>query len=376
MYDSALNAGGGIEYSDSNRRAGTSEEGAECADHAAAAPIELEIKMRYVLVVLWALFWSVPAAMAQVSIGIGLPGVSIGINLPLYPEMVQVPDYPVYYAPRLNSNFFYYDGMYWVYQGDNWYGSDWYNGPWGLVAPEAVPLFILRIPVRYYRNPPEYFRGWWSDAPPRWGEHWGKDWEQHRSGWDRWNHSATPALAPLPAYQRRYAGDRYPSAEQQQAIHRENYRYQPRDPVVQQHYQERAEPRATPTPQRAEQGRPQQGSEQEVQRSSPPAQRARAADVPRAQPQQRGAEDAQRPAPVPAQTRGAAAQEPRQPAPQQSTAQREQPAPRAAQREQQAPRPGQEAMPQERRASPDPRRGPGQDKERDKPEERGQERVR
>ena len=28
------------------------------------------------------------------------------------------------------------------------------------VAPQAVPLFVLRIPVRYYRNPPTYFRGW------------------------------------------------------------------------------------------------------------------------------------------------------------------------------------------------------------------------
>ena len=77
------------------------------------------------------------SAIAQVSIGIGLPGVSIGINLPLYPELVRVPGYPVYYAPRLDSNYFFYDGMYWVYQEDNWYASSWYNGPWGLVDPEV-----------------------------------------------------------------------------------------------------------------------------------------------------------------------------------------------------------------------------------------------
>jgi len=52
--------------------------------------------MRYGLIVLWMLFWSVTSAIAQVSIGIGLPGVSIGINLPVYPEFVQVPGYPVY----------------------------------------------------------------------------------------------------------------------------------------------------------------------------------------------------------------------------------------------------------------------------------------
>lgn len=87
------------------------------------------------------LFGLAAPAQAQVRSGIGLPGVSIGINLPLYPEFVQVPGYPVYYAPRLDSNYFFYDGMYWVYEGDNWYDANsWYNGSWGLVAPEAVPV--------------------------------------------------------------------------------------------------------------------------------------------------------------------------------------------------------------------------------------------
>jgi len=61
--------------------------------------------------------------MGQVSVGIALPGVSIGINVPVYPELVRVPGYPVYYAPQLGANFFFYDGMYWVYQGDDWYAS-------------------------------------------------------------------------------------------------------------------------------------------------------------------------------------------------------------------------------------------------------------
>ena len=102
-------------------------------------------------------------------------------------------------------------------------------------APQAVPLFVLRVPVRYYRAPPSYFRPWRADAPPRWGEHWGGDWERNRSGWDRWDHRAVPAPAPLPAYQRRYSQDRYPQqVEQQQKLHGQNYRYQPHDPVVRQ----------------------------------------------------------------------------------------------------------------------------------------------
>ena len=88
------------------------------------------------LMTLGLLLGSVTSAPAQVSIGIGLPGVSIGINLPAYPELVPVPGYPVYYAPRVSSNYFFYDGLYWVYQSDNWYASSWYNGPWGLVVPK------------------------------------------------------------------------------------------------------------------------------------------------------------------------------------------------------------------------------------------------
>jgi hypothetical protein len=192
--------------------------------------------MRNRLVLLWMLLGAVAPAFAQVSIGIGLPGLSIGINVPSYPQLMPVPGYPVYYAPGVNSNYFFYDGMYWVYQGDNWYASSWYNGPWGLVAPAVVPVFLLRVPVRYYRQPPVYFRGWRQDAPPHWGEHWGHDWEQRRSGWNQWNHAAVPTRAPLPTYQGQYRADRYPRVEHQQALQSENYHYWPRDAVVRDHY--------------------------------------------------------------------------------------------------------------------------------------------
>ncbi|MDO8596696.1 MAG: hypothetical protein Q7R45_08730 [Sulfuricaulis sp.] len=303
--------------------------------------------MRYGLMVLWMLCWSVTSAMAQISIGIGLPGVNIGINLPLYPELVPVPGYPVYYAPRLNSNYFFYDGAYWVYERDNWYASSWYNGPWGLVAPEVVPLYVLRIPVRYYRDPPAYFRGWRAEAPPRWGNHWGNEWEQRRRGWDKWNRSSVPAPAPLPVYQRKYSGDRYPRVEQQHALHGQNYRYQPRDPVVRKHYQEQAAQRAPASSERGQQ---------------------RAPTAPRAQPPQKERENVQRAAPTqaPPQQKGSAVQD-----------QRRQPQQGAAQREQQTPRSkGQDERPQGKGASQEPKRsqGQGQEKDREKGNERGQER--
>lgn len=166
--------------------------------------------------------------------------VSIGIHISAYPRLVAVPGYPVYYAPQIRANYFFYDGLYWVYQGDNWYASSWYNGPWWRVEPYAVPVYILRVPVRYYRQPPAYFRGWRPDAPPRWSSHWGREWEQKRHGWDTWDRRATPPPAPLPAYQRLYSGDRYPSQiEQQHSLQQQRYPYQPRDPLVRQHTRER-----------------------------------------------------------------------------------------------------------------------------------------
>jgi hypothetical protein len=210
--------------------------------------------MRYGLIVSLALWCSVMPAAAQVSISISHPGVSIGINLPVYPEFVRVPGYPVYYAPRVSANVFFYDGLYWAYQGNNWYASSWYNGPWGMVAPVGVPLFVLRVPVRYYRQPPVYFRGWVADAPPRWGEYWGSEWEQRRSGWDRWNRSSAPAPAPLPVYQRQYSGDRYPQVDLQLELHSQKYAYQPQDAVVRQYYQEKVVPKARATGQQKKQG--------------------------------------------------------------------------------------------------------------------------
>ncbi len=201
--------------------------------------------MRNLIIVLSMLLVPLSAARAEVSVGIGIsvPGASIGINMPAYPMLVPVPGYPVYYDPQADSNYFFYDGLYWVFLGDDWYVSSWYNGPWQLVAREYVPLYVLRIPVRYYRRPPPYFRGWRGDAPPRWGVHWGRDWEQQRRGWDRWDRRSTPRPAPLPSYQRKYSGERYPrEPEQQRSIQSNRYRYQPREPMTRQYYQQQRQP--------------------------------------------------------------------------------------------------------------------------------------
>jgi hypothetical protein len=252
--------------------------------------------MRHILIALCMLFGFATPAAAQLSINFGSPGVSIGINLGGYPTLQRIPGYPVYYAPGVNSNYFFYDGLYWVYQADNWYASSWYNGPWRIVDPMDVPLYVLRVPVRYYRHAPAYFHGWRADEAPRWGDHWGQSWQQRRSGWDQWNRKSAPAPAPLPTYQRQYSGSRYPQASQQAVIETHNYRYQPKDPVAQQHFQyQRTQAQtapqqqaAPPQPQRTQQAPRQQQQAQPAQQqpAQQPQQAARTRQQQQAQPQQ------------------------------------------------------------------------------------------
>lgn len=163
--------------------------------------------------------------------------VNISIQVVQYPVLQRIPGYPVYYAPRLHANYFFYDGLYWVYVDDAWYTSPWFDGPWDVVAIDTVPLFVLRIPVRYYRYPPVIFRSWAIDAPPRWDRVWGPDWAHRHSNWQRWNRTAAPAPAPLPRYQQRFTRANYPTDEQRRELAQQHYRYKPHDAQARQTWQ-------------------------------------------------------------------------------------------------------------------------------------------
>jgi hypothetical protein len=320
--------------------------------------------MRFRPIALSALLAFAMPAMAQLSINFGGPGVSIGVNLPVYPTLQRVPGYPVYYAPSLNTNYFFYDGMYWVYDNDNWYASSWYNGPWRAVDRFYVPDYVLRVPVRYYRHAPAYFRGWRADAAPRWGEHWGASWEQRRGGWDRWNRSSAPAPAPLPTYQRQYSGTRYPQGNEQAVINTRNYRYQPKDTVAREQFQyQRSQVQAAPAPQ------PQRQQVAPQPQQQPPQPRQQRQQAPQPQQTQQAPQQQQQPrqqrqqAPQPQQTQQAPQPQPqqrqqreqRQQAPQ---PQQKQQAPQPQQK-QQAPQP-QQANPAARREAPQPQAAPDQ----------------
>lgn len=163
--------------------------------------------------------------------------VNIAISVVQYPVLHRIPGYPVYYAPHLHANYFFYDGLYWVYLDDEWYASPWYDGPWDLVAFDNVPLFVLRVPVRYYVAPPMIFTTWGMSSPPRWDSVWGPDWARRHQNWQHWNRAAVPAPAPLPSYQQRFTRANYPNDVQRRELSQQHYRYAPRDPQTRQRWQ-------------------------------------------------------------------------------------------------------------------------------------------
>jgi hypothetical protein len=173
--------------------------------------------------------WLLPAAAQAYS--------DIDVDLPSFPEMQPVPNSPVYWAPAVDSNYFFYDGLFWDFHHDLWHWSTWYNGPWVVADPIYVPTYVLWVPARYYRRPPHYFHGGKPDRPPRWGEHWGADWQARHNQVFQGPRTQV-ARAPLPTYQAQYQRGNYPRAPQQQvAIHSQHYTYQPHEAVVRQHYQ-------------------------------------------------------------------------------------------------------------------------------------------
>jgi hypothetical protein len=168
--------------------------------------------MRYLFLTVCMLLGMATPVAAHADLDFNTPGISIGINVPLHPRLVLVPGYPVYYAPNSDLNLFYYNGQYWLFENSNWYASAWTTGPWQLVPPYDVPGYILRIPVRYYENPPTYFFGWNPYEPPLWSEYWGQEWREHRHDWDGLHRWAEPA--PLPGFRRFYAGPGIPRIDE------------------------------------------------------------------------------------------------------------------------------------------------------------------
>lgn len=169
--------------------------------------------MRTALVALSLLAASLAPSQAQAhdhlvaGLEVRVPSLAVGLSLPGFPAMVQVPGHPVFYAPGYGANYFFAEDRYWLLRGDRWYASAWYDGPWDFVDPFYVPAAVLRVPVRYYARPPGWFTGWYGDRSPRWGDRWGRGWEERRHGWDRWDHRVGRLAAPEPRrHEERFGG--------------------------------------------------------------------------------------------------------------------------------------------------------------------------
>ncbi len=102
--------------------------------------------------------------------------VHIGIQIGAPPQLVVVPGMPVYYAPAVPYNYFFYGGQYYVFHGGGWYFAPGYDGPWVVIPVEYVPRPILAVPVPYYKHRPGHWKK--KHGPPPWAPAWG-----HRKKW-------------------------------------------------------------------------------------------------------------------------------------------------------------------------------------------------
>ena len=118
------------------------------------------------------------AADVHVNVNIGVPPPP-QIVMPAPPQLEVVPGSPVYVAPAVPYNFFYYDGIYYVSHEGHWFSSPSAHGPWVFV--QHAPRPVLAVPARYYRVPPGHMK---HHGPPPWAGHGRGHEDEHGHGHD------------------------------------------------------------------------------------------------------------------------------------------------------------------------------------------------
>jgi hypothetical protein len=61
------------------------------------------------------------------------------IVLQAKPRLVLIQDWGVYYAPDIDDEVYFFDGVWFVFSGGHWYESRSHSGPWVVVADGNVP---------------------------------------------------------------------------------------------------------------------------------------------------------------------------------------------------------------------------------------------
>ena len=107
-----------------------------------------------------------PALADSLSVGVRTDSVSLGINIGSPPQFAVVPGTPVYHAPSVPHNYFFFGGQYYLFHNEVWFSAGYYNGTWTIIALERVPQPILAVPVNYYKVPPGHWKK--KHGPPPW----------------------------------------------------------------------------------------------------------------------------------------------------------------------------------------------------------------
>jgi hypothetical protein len=97
----------------------------------------------------------------KIDIGIGVP--PIVLTAPT--QLVVVPGTPVYYAPDVSANLFFYKGRYYTVANGVWSMAPAYGGPWAVIQIGQVPAPVVAVPVEYYKIPPGQLK---KHGPPPW----------------------------------------------------------------------------------------------------------------------------------------------------------------------------------------------------------------
>jgi hypothetical protein len=108
---------------------------------------------------------SATASDVKINIGLGVPAVPPPIVLTTPPQLVVVPGTPVYYAPDVSANLFFYKGRYYTVANGVWLMALAYNAPWAVIQIGKVPPPVLAVPVEYYKIPPGHLK---KQGPPPW----------------------------------------------------------------------------------------------------------------------------------------------------------------------------------------------------------------
>ncbi len=102
----------------------------------------------------------------SIGVTLGNPPPPPPIVLQAPPQLAVVPGTPVYYAPSVSFNFFFYAGRHYVFHEGAWFVATSFGGPWTFIALERVPQPILAVPVVYYKIPPGHWKN--KTGPPPW----------------------------------------------------------------------------------------------------------------------------------------------------------------------------------------------------------------